>query len=77
MPPNGKTPMVRGQHVQPGPMSFEVNAGWTTSSPPQRVIKLHVEHSTGSTELIMDAGFAGTIGKALIAATSGLQIATS
>ena len=77
MPSNGKpVPIQRGQHVQPGPMSFEVTAGYGNGpAGPTRVVKLHIEHVTGSTELVMDADFGSKMAKALLAASTGLQIA--
>jgi hypothetical protein len=76
--PNGASPpkkIAPGMHVAPSPMSFEVAAGWTQSTPPQRIVRLHIEHMTGSGDYMMDAEFAGAIARALLAASSGIQIA--
>lgn len=77
--PNGSQPpqpVVRGQNVAPTALSFEVSAKVAnTPEGPMRLVVLRLEHSTGSGEFVMPSDFAAAISRALLAASSGLQIA--
>jgi hypothetical protein len=76
--PNGPHPLptpVRGCNVAPVPLAFNVEKRHAqTAAGPLSVVVLRFEHATGSTELIMPTDFAADVGKAMVAASSGIQI---
>jgi hypothetical protein len=68
---------VRGCHVVPQPnTTFYIESRFVPSSEgPIKVVTIRLEHSAGSTELVVPADFAHNLARALIKASTGIEIA--
>jgi len=63
--PQKPKPIERGQHVAPGPMSFEASRRiYNLPTGPVTMVVLRFETVTGTTELVMAPEFASTISQA-------------
>jgi len=74
--PQKPKPIERGQHVAPGPMSFEASRRiYNLPTGPVTMVVLRFETVTGTTELVMAPEFASTISQAMLRAATGIEIA--
>lgn len=70
--------MVRpGMHVMVGPVTSLVRPLPIVGPSGERFVSLHLEHSTGFTEVAMPVDFGRALAKALLRECTGIEIATT
>ena len=77
-PEQQQVPFASGMHVAPCPVTFVARSVQVpTPAGSTRMVVLHLEHTTGSTVLVLPTEFAKALAQGLLKEATGIEVASS